>query len=160
MEKIAMKSLILSVLVASGAALASDEVDVTKYYKVSTEGSTAQVRKGEKGKFVFSIETLEGAYVSDEAPLRIELKGTNATVAQQKLTLKDSVAKNTRTDKKTADPRFEVPFDTTADTGQIDAKATFFICTKNICARQQKNLTIPFETIAAAPGKPTSTKKQ
>ena len=149
MIKNAMKSFGVFALLAGTTALAAEEIDVSKYYKVSTEGTTAQVAKGEKGKVVFSIETLEGAYVSDEAPLRIELKGQNAAVAQQKLTLKDSVAKNTRTDKKTADPRFEVPFEPSAEKGSVEMKATFFICTKNICARQQKNLSLPFETVAA-----------
>lgn len=144
-----MKPSLVFAMLFGASAFAAEEIDVTRLYTVSTDGSTTSLKPGEKGKFVLSITTLEGAYVSDEAPLKVELEGTNATVASSKLTLKDSVATNDRKDKKTADPRFEVPFDASADKGSVDAKATFFICTKNICARQQKALSVPFETIAA-----------
>jgi hypothetical protein len=93
--------------------------------------------------FVLSIKSKSGAHVSDEAPLKLELKGTQLTPAQEKLALKDSVAKKAE-GQQYADPRFEVPFKATAaGKGALDAKLTFFICSEKLCARQQKTFSIP-----------------
>ena len=61
-----------------GAALAGDQApDVTKLYQVTTDGSSTRLAEGEKGKLVISIKLAEAAHVSDEAPLKIALSGTN-----------------------------------------------------------------------------------
>lgn len=151
-----MKALIAAVLLGSTAARAADGVDVTQLYTLTTEGSTAVVQRGEQGKFVLSITTVDGAYVSAEAPLRIELTGKNAQVSNSRLTSKDSVAQGEQKDKKFADPRFEVPFKASAAKGAIEAKATFFICTKTLCVRQQRTVAQPFELAARPrPGRDT-----
>jgi hypothetical protein len=67
------------------------------------------------------------------------------TPAKEQLGREDSVAKKTE-GQAYADPRFEVPFTAAAaGKGTVDAKLTFFICTEKICARQQKNVSIPVE---------------
>lgn len=131
--------------VACTQARAADEVDPTSLYEVSTEGSSTHVKAGDKGTFVLSIKTKPGAHVSEEAPLKLEVKGTQVTPAKEKLVREDSVAKKTAGQAFT-DPRFEVPFTAAAaGKGSVDAKLTFFICTEKICSRQQKTFSVPVE---------------
>jgi hypothetical protein len=126
---------------------AEGQVDPKTLYEVSTEGTSTKVKAGEQGVFVLSIKSKSGAHVSDEAPLKLELKGTQLTPAQEKLALKDSVAKKAE-GQQYADPRFEVPFKATATgKGSLDAKLTFFICSEKLCARQQKTFSIPVEVL-------------
>lgn len=132
--------LLLSVCLAS-VALAADP-DVTSLYDVKTDGSSSTVKSGEKGKIVISINAKNGAHVSDEAPLRIELSAKDAKLDKEKITLADSLEK--KSDKvQYPDPRFEVGFQPTGAKAAIEAKMTFFICTDKVCARQTKTLSFP-----------------
>ncbi|QSQ27298.1 hypothetical protein JY651_21350 [Pyxidicoccus parkwayensis] len=137
---------VMSLLAGAAPALAED-VDPTSLYDVSTEGTSTQVKAGEKGVFVLSIKTKPGAHVSEEAPLKLEVKGSQVTPAKEKLTREDSVAKKAA-GQEFVDPRFEVPFTATAaGKGSVDAKLLFFICTEKICARQQKTVSLPVEVL-------------
>ena len=123
----------------------ADEVDPSTLYEVSTEGTSTKVKAGDKGVFVLSIKSKAGAHVSDEAPLKLQVKGAQLTPAKEELVLADSVAKKAE-GQKWVDPRFEVPFTAAAaGKGTVDAKLTFFICTEKICARQQKTFSVPVE---------------
>lgn len=123
----------------------ADEVDPSTLYEVSTEGTSTKVKAGDKGVFVLSIKSKPGAHVSDEAPLKLQVKGAQLTPAKEDLVLADSVAKKAE-GQKWVDPRFEVPFTAAAaGKGTVDAKLTFFICTEKICARQQKTFSVPVE---------------
>lgn len=137
-----IRSTLLVVVLGAFAALA--EPDVKALYDVSTQGTSTEVKAGEKGTVVIAFTTKEGAHVSDEAPLKIELSAKGAKLDKQKLTLADSVADKADAGKSPPDPRFEVAF-TPAAPGQatVDAKLTFFICTDKICARQTKSLSLP-----------------
>ena len=119
--------------------------DVAGLYDVTTEGSSSQVKLGEKGKLVIEFKTKPGSHISDEAPLKIELSGKQAKPEKTRLTAADSVAKKVE-GKEFVDPKFEVPF-TVAAAGKasVEAKLTFFICTDKVCARQQKTLTVPVD---------------
>ncbi|WP_163865522.1 hypothetical protein [Myxococcus eversor] len=129
------------------APASADEVDPASLYDVSTDGSSTQVKTGEKGMFVLSVKTKPGAHVSEEAPLKLEVKGTQVAVSKEKLGREDSVAKKAA-GQEFADPRFEVPFSATAaGKGTVDAKLVFFICTEKICARQQKTFSVPVEVL-------------
>ena len=113
--------------------------DPSSLYDMSTDGSTASVKAGEKGKLVLEIRTKDGSHVSEEAPMKIELSGKGVALEKQQLTLSDAVTKT---------PRFEVPFSTKEKgKSQVDAKLTFFICTEKVCARQQKTLTVAVDVI-------------
>jgi hypothetical protein len=128
-------------------AHAEGQVDPTTLYEVSTEGTSTKVKAGEQGVFVLSIKSKKGAHVSDEAPLKLELKGTQVVPAQEKLALKDSVVKKAA-GQQYADPRFEVPFKAeAAGKGTLEAKLTFFICSEQLCARQQKTFSLPVEVL-------------
>ncbi|WP_163783472.1 hypothetical protein [Myxococcus vastator] len=137
---------LLAAVTCSAPVLAAD-VDPASLYEVSTEGTSTQVKAGEKGTFVLAIKTKAGAHVSDEAPLKLEVKGSQVTPAKEKLVLADSVAKKAE-GQDFVDPRFEVPF-TTAAAGKttVDAKLVFFICTEKLCARQQKTFSLPVEVL-------------
>ncbi|WP_426751446.1 hypothetical protein [Myxococcus sp. Y35] len=137
---------LLAAVTCSAPVLAAD-VDPASLYEVSTDGTSTQVKAGEKGTFVLAIKSKAGAHVSDEAPLKLEVKGTQLTPAKEKLSLADSVAKKAE-GQEFADPRFEVPFTAAAaGKGSVDAKLTFFICTEKICARQQKTFSLPVEVL-------------
>jgi hypothetical protein len=126
-------------------ARAADEVDPSSLYEVSTEGTSTRVKAGEKGVFVLSIKSKQGSHVSDEAPLKLQVKGTQLTPAKEQLGREDSVAKKAE-GQAFADPRFEVPFTAAAaGKGSVDAKLIFFICTEKLCARQQKTFSVPVE---------------
>jgi hypothetical protein len=135
------------VVLACGRVHAEGPVDPATLYTVSTTGSSAQVKAGGSGVFVLSIQSHPGAHVSDEAPLKLELKGTGVALTQQKLALKDSVAKKAQ-GQTFVDPRFEVPFKAdAAGKGSVEAKLTFFICSEQLCARQQKTVSVPVEVL-------------
>ncbi|MCE9673943.1 hypothetical protein LY474_39725 [Myxococcus stipitatus] len=137
----------LMVALAWAAPALANEVDPASLYEVSTEGSSAQFKAGEKGVFVVSVKTKSGAHVSDEAPLKLEVKGSHVAVAKEKLGREDSVSKKAA-GQEFVDPRFEIPLTAaTAGKGTVDAKLVFFICTEKICARQQKNLSVPVEVL-------------
>ena len=132
---------------ACSPARADEQVDPATLYEVSTVGSSAQVKAGQSGVFVLAIRSKAGAHVSDEAPLKLELKGTGVVPSQDKLALKDSVAKKAA-GQAFVDPRFEVPFKADAvGKGRVEAKLTFFICSEQLCARQQKTLSVPVEVL-------------
>jgi hypothetical protein len=141
-----MNRLVMMVVsIAAVAAFAADP-DVTSLYDVKTDGTSAAVKAGEKGKIVIAIKAKNGAHVSDEAPLRIELSSKDAKLEKEKLTLADSLVKKAEGSAEFPDPRFEVgfmPSGTGTGKASVDAKMTFFICTDKVCARQTKTLSFP-----------------
>ena len=135
-------ALMSSMLVASLALAA--EVDPTTLYKITTDGTSAKVPSGKKGTLVLEIQSLKGAHVSDEAPLRIQLSGTGVVTPEKtQLVYGDSVRKPSAS-VKYPDPRFEVPIATQGKgAGTVEAKMVFFVCTDQLCLRQQKTLSVP-----------------
>jgi hypothetical protein len=133
---------LIGALVASLALAA--EVDPTTLYQLSTEGTTARVAPGKTGTLVLEIQSLKGAHVSDEAPLRIQLSGTGPVKPEKtQLVYTDSLRKPSPS-VKYPDPRFEVPLAVSGKgPGTVEAKMTFFVCTAELCLRQQKTLTVP-----------------
>ena len=134
-----MRTLLIVVSLFSWCAYA--EQDVGNFYEVTTTGTTAKLKAGETGKVIISITAKNGAHVSDEAPLKIELSSKQSKLGKEKLTLTDSKTG-------AANPRFEVPFTPTAQgPTTVEAKLTFFICTEKLCSRQTKNLSLPVEVM-------------
>ncbi|MDQ3265795.1 MAG: hypothetical protein M3Y59_19430 [Myxococcota bacterium] len=143
------RTLLLAGTALSLAAWAGDAPDPASLYEVKTEVASARVEAGEKARLLISITAKQGAHVSDEAPLRLELSGTNATPEKARLTLADSLEKPTP-GQKYPNPRFEAVYTAvTPGQGTLDANLTFFICTDTLCARQVKKLSVPL-TITAA----------
>lgn len=118
------------------------ETDIASFYEVTTEGTSTKLKAGETGKVIIAIKSKNGAHISDEAPLKIELSSAQSKLGKDKLTLADSLTAPKE------DPRFEVPFTPTAHgKSSVEAKMTFFVCTEKQCARQVKNLTLPVEVM-------------
>ena len=140
--------LVLALVLLSIPAFAAEEETVEKYYEVMTTGSTTRLKAGETGKIVISIKVKNGAHVSDEAPLKIELSSRESSISKQKLTLADSLNPKKEGEKDYPDPKFEVPF-TPATQGptSVEAKMTFFICTEKLCSRQTRQLSFPVEVM-------------
>lgn len=134
------------VLLAGAAAVA--EPDVASFYEVTTEGTSASLKAGERGKVKIAIKLKGGAHVSDDAPLRIELSSRQGTLEKTRLTLADSLTRRTEGQADHAEPTFEVAFTPAAPgAATVEAKMTFFICTDTLCARQTKSLSIPVEVL-------------
>lgn len=141
-----MRFILIVVSLASWCAFA--EQDVGSFYEVSTDGTTARLKAGETGKVIINIKAKNGAHVSDEAPLKIELSSKQSKLAKEKLTLADSTNKKKEGETTYPDPRFEVGFTPTAQgPTTVEAKMTFFICTEKLCSRQTKNLSLPVEVM-------------
>ncbi|MDP1828724.1 MAG: hypothetical protein Q8L48_36025 [Archangium sp.] len=133
---------LMSVLMVVAALPAWAETDLASFYEVTTDGTSTKLKAGETGKVIIAIKSKNGAHVSDEAPLKIELSSKQSKLGKEKLTLADSL------NAKKEDPRFEVPFTPTAHgSSTVEAKVTFFICTEKLCSRQVKNLSFPVEVM-------------
>lgn len=147
MKRILTPAVALAVAALWGASAHAADPDPATLYELSTQGSTSKLKAGEKGTFVLQIRSKEGAHVSDEAPLKLEVAGRNVKVQKSKLTLSDSVAAKPA-GQKYVDPRFEIPVVAeSSGKGSVDGKLTFFICTDRICARQQKSVSVPIEVL-------------
>ena len=139
---------LMSVLMLVCAVPAWAEADIASLYEVTTDGTSTKLKAGETGKLVISIKAKNGAHVSDEAPLKIELSSRQSTLTKDKLTLADSLNPKKQGETNYPNPRFEVPFTPTAHgPATLEAKMTFFICTEKLCSRQVKNLTLPVEVM-------------
>lgn len=137
-----MMRTLMSVLMVVAALPAWAETDLASFYEVTTDGTSTKLKAGETGKVIIAIKSKNGAHVSDEAPLKIELSSKQSKLGKEKLTLADSL------NAKKEDPRFEVPFTPTAHgSSTVEAKVTFFICTEKLCSRQVKNLSFPVEVM-------------
>lgn len=140
--------LLLALAVLSLPALAEEPDEIARYYDVMTNGTTTRLKAGETGNIVISIKVKNGAHVSDEAPLKIELSSKQSTLSKEKLTLADSKNLRKEGEKNYPDPRFEVPFTpTTQGPTSVEAKMTFFICTEKLCSRQTRQISFPVEVM-------------
>src|SRR5690349_24977250 len=78
-----MKTTHLAALALAFALPAAAQApDVTKLYQVTTDGSTTKLGAGQTGKPVLSIKLGETAHLSDEAPLKHGLSGTNGATPE------------------------------------------------------------------------------
>jgi hypothetical protein len=129
-----MRNLAMAVGILAMAMVA--HADEAKKYEVKVTPASAKV--GQSATARFQIDASPGSHVSDEAPLKISLKADGLKLGKDKLTTADIVAG------KGASPKFEIPF-VAEKPGQdtIEAKATFIVCTKELCEREQEKISIP-----------------
>lgn len=133
---------ILAVLALSIAVRAQAQdpgAAAAKSYRITTQGSTAEVKAGGQGTVVLAIEPIEKVHVHPQAPLKITLEATpGLTLSKTQLGHQDAV------DPKAEAPRFEVPF-TAAAAGKQEAKAKldFFICSDQWCVKQTQTVSVP-----------------
>ncbi len=116
------------------------EGEVSELYELSTGGSTTRLKAGESGKLVIAIIAKDGAHISEDAPLKIELSSRESVLPKPKLTQADAVKKG--------ESRFEAVFTPTAQgPTSVEAKLTFFVCAKDQCTRQVRTLSLPVEVL-------------
>lgn len=131
MKKLAI---VLGMLALAGSAFASD----AKKYDIKVPAVTAKA--GQKSDATLKIEAAAGSHVSDEAPLKIILKGDGVKLEKEKLTTAD-IAEG-----KGASPTFKITFTAEkAGAQKIEAQATFIVCTKELCEREQETVNIPVD---------------
>jgi len=128
--------LALLVLTSCAFPAIAGDVDPASLYELSAAGTPARLKAGKAGTLVLEIKPRGEAHVSEESPLAVELSGKNVKLGKEKLSRSDATAPRS--------PRFEVPM-TAEQPGQggVEVRATFFICTENLCPRQKKQLSIP-----------------
>jgi len=157
----AVQTSLLTLALAAALPAAAQVPDVTKLYQVTTDGSTTKLAAGEKGKLVLSIKLDKSAHLSEEAPLKIALTGTNGAVPEKAaLKYADQVSKKPEGEQYVNPVVFEVPFTVALPEGEkpsrpgekappisatVDAKMTFFVCIAELCSRQQKQVSLPVQ---------------
>ena len=133
----------LAFLLLLGSVARAADPDPASLYVLSTAGSTTALHAGQPGIFVLSIQTVSGAHVSDDAPMKLLLSGSGP-VQPAKAELGRADARPVQKGSGPADARFEVPFSVSGrGQGAVEAKLTFFVCTDTLCARQQKTVNLP-----------------
>ena len=147
--------------IATAALAQQAPPDPATLYELSASMGAPKICAGQPATLVIAVKAKPGNHISEEAPLRIELSGVNAIPVKAALKLSDSLVKKEH-GKEITEVRFEVPY-TTAQPGsaQADARAIVFVCTENLCLRDKKDLSVPFEVTAPAqaPAAPPAKKK-
>jgi hypothetical protein len=135
--------LLAFLLLAAGPTAWAADPDPASLYVLKTDGTSTPLKAGQPGTFVLFIQTVPGAHISEDAPLKLTLTGSGG-VEPGKAALTRSDAKPVHKADGAVDPRFEVPMTgATKGQGAVEAKLTFFVCTETLCARQQKTLSVP-----------------
>jgi hypothetical protein len=121
---------------AARASAADEALLAASAYTLDTTPGVIHVRKGAVGSARFAVKPKPGAHVSPDAPVLVLLSsGGSVDFPKVKLTRADS--------KPTAEQGVEVllPFNAkTLGAETVKADVTFYICVKDLCARQQKSL--------------------
>jgi len=118
-------------------ARADTELDASGWYDLEVK-ATPKVNKGEAGSLTVHITPKGKAEIHKEAPIKLTL-APPAAVELSKTTL-------TRSDLKMEGPNasFDVPFTGhEAGKGDIVATVSFYICTDQICAHQERKASLP-----------------
>jgi hypothetical protein len=124
---------ILSTLVPlSGLAADGDAALVA----VRTDGSTTQLKAGERGHLHLALLAAPGAHVNREAPVKVQLSSRQATFDRPGLTLSDARLEGDGA-------RFEVGFTPTAQGPiSVEASLSFYACTATTCAKQSRTVSV------------------
>jgi hypothetical protein len=96
-----------------------------------------KVAVGEKGTAQIEIKVKPEGHISDEAPLKAKVSGRNVQPAKEKLAKSDAVYKD-------GGATLALPFTATAKgAGSLDADLSFYMCSKDICERHERKVSIP-----------------
>ena len=133
-----MKNLLSVVVAASvvlGAACAQAGGKTDNLFSLETKGP-GKVAAGEKGSAEIVIKVKPEGHISDEAPLKAKVAGKNVQVAKEKLAKSDAVYKD-------GGASLALPFTATEKgDGTIDADLSFYMCSKEICEKQERKVSI------------------
>lgn len=136
-----MRTAVIAIAAGVLAAALAPEVranEAEKHYSIETQALPA-VAPGAQGKAEIKIKMKAPAYISNEAPFKVALSAKNLKLEKQKLGRDDA-------EHLEDGPVIRVPF-TAGEAGKAELQAdmTFFVCTKTLCERQKKTVTIPVE---------------
>lgn len=122
---------------APWSALAEDPIDeAARLYEVEIS-ATPKLSTGAAGQVVVRIEPKPGAEIHKTAPISLTLEGQGVQTAKKKLGRAELTMEG-------ENASFTVPFTgETPGPASIDAQLTFYVCTDNVCARQQRQATLP-----------------
>jgi len=113
--------------------------EAPRSYRIATDGTTRRLSPGAEGRLVLAIVPQKGRHVNPAAPLQIVLSGTRGLkLSRRQLDHGDAL------DPGSDGPRFEVPFTATAAGAQkARAQLEFYVCSKEWCEKQVRDLTVP-----------------
>ncbi len=103
----------------------------------TVDAPAVTAKAGEKARAQIVIKVKPEGHISNEAPLKATLTAKNATLEKEKLAKADATYK---------DGGAVLPVDFTAGTkgeGSLEANLVFFMCSKEICERHERKLTLP-----------------
>ena len=127
-------------------AQAEAPVEPTRLYALETAGTSTEVKVGGTGTFVLRIQPGEEAYISPRTPLSLVVEGEGVAFEKTRLGLADVTSGGPVEGSDSVTPRFDVPFQVTAPgTARIQAKLTFFLCTRSSCIRQVRDIELPVQ---------------
>ncbi|HEU4384262.1 MAG TPA: hypothetical protein VFR85_12270 [Anaeromyxobacteraceae bacterium] len=133
----------VAAVLAAGPSRAADAgEEAARSYRLDTAGTTQNLKIGQKGKLVLSIEPLQPrVHIHPQAPLKIRLSSSpGLKLDKAELVHRDAA------DPKAEGRRFEVPF-AAAAAGKQEARADldFFICSDTWCVKQVRQVIFPVD---------------
>jgi hypothetical protein len=120
------------------SAAANDGLATEKDFKVTSDGTAAKVKAGQKGALVVNVVALNGFKVSQETPFSLKLAATDGVkLDAQTFARKDLVDSNAK------DPQVKTFFTGAAKGEQtVNVDVTFFLCSDKLCQRMTAKHTI------------------
>jgi hypothetical protein len=134
----------VAILLVTGVARAAEPAtEAAQTYRITTQGSTGEVKAGATGRVVVVLEAVGKVHVDPRAPLKVTLTSSDGLkLAKDRLGHADAV------DPKAEMPRFEVPFTATGKGRQeARAKLDFFLCSDAWCVKQTREVTFPVQVL-------------
>lgn len=129
-------ALVAVVAVTLGASCARAGGKTDGLFTVESK-SPGKVASGEKATAEIQIKVKPEAHISDEAPFKAKVSGRNVTPAKDKLGKSDAVYKD-------GGATVALPFTATdKGAGSVEADLSFYMCSKEICEKQERKVSIP-----------------
>ena len=131
-----MLSVAVVAVVMMGASCARAGGRTDHLFSVETQGP-GKVAAGQKGTAEIQIKVKPDGHISEEAPLKAQVAGKNLHPGKDKLAKSDAVYKD-------GGATLSVPFTATQKgEGALQADVTFYMCSKDICEKQERKVSIP-----------------
>jgi hypothetical protein len=106
-------------------------------FTIESAATPAELAAGEKGTVRLGIKVKSEGHIDPQAPFKAVLTAKGLKLEKEKLGRKDAVHQ--------ADgASFEVPFVAEVKgEDSVDAELSFYICVKQICEHQKRNVSVP-----------------
>lgn len=131
--------ILTTLLLSSALAFAEDGVKGRGTdYNIDTSASSTAIKVGERGKLVIAILPINGREIHKQAPLSIALRAPAGVVLDKAKLGRGDVTKDSK-------ERLELSVNFSAKSAgdqNVEATASFFICTEKWCQRATENITV------------------